>query len=231
MVINRNKLFSTLRKTPLKKIFLEENYGNFEDIKFQGLNIIEKNDFIYLNSTLTKFEDEIFIIFDLEFNKENIIEIGAVKLQNGKIIDTFNRLIYQDDLDKYVSKITGITLDMLLKEKSSEIVLNDFKLFIKDYILVAHSAKTDYNLLSLNMDRCGLKPLLNEYFCTQKLTKKLLNSEKSSLPFLKDIFNIDIKISHRAYSDALTTTHLLKRYFKIIPRRVKTTADLIKFIS
>jgi DNA polymerase-3 subunit epsilon len=225
-----NKLTSILKKEPLKREFFDTHY-DFEYLLSLGLNLRDIDGYIYLNSSLTEYREDTFVILDLEFDDKDIIEIGAVKLSNGKIIDEFNKLIYKDELDENVSKITGITQEMLNSAKDAKTILMEFKLFLLDSIIVAHNINIDYKILSHNFDKYGFGKLANERLCTQSLANKLLNTEKTSLKFLKDIFNINIPKNHRAYDDAVATMYIFLKYFSMLPKRLKTTKDLIKFIN
>ena len=68
-----------------------------------------------------------------------------------------------------------------------------------------------------------------ENFGTIDLSKKVIDIEKYGLKSLKEHLNIDIADHHRAYSDALSTTAVLKTCLSKLPKHIKTTEQLIKF--
>lgn len=90
-----------------------------------------------------------FVVFDIEttgFNpiRDEIIEIGAVKVKDFKIIDRFSALINpQKIISNEIIKLTGITNEMLIDKPKIDVVLPKFLEFIGDAPVVAHNAKFD----------------------------------------------------------------------------------------
>jgi DNA polymerase-3 subunit alpha (Gram-positive type) len=93
--------------------------------------------------------EKIFVAFDIETtglspNLDRIIELGAVKYQDGKVVETFNELISPGiPLPPESIEVHGITEDMLEGMPPVEEVLPHFLKFVGDGILVAHNAKFD----------------------------------------------------------------------------------------
>ena len=84
----------------------------------------------------------------LDFDLCNIIEIGAVKVDNGEIIDSFQTLIKIDErLSPFIVYLTGITDEMLAGAPTLNEVVSDFDAFVGDSILLAHNASFDMNSL------------------------------------------------------------------------------------
>ena len=102
----------------LKSDSLFEENESLEFLQLFGLPIVEKNDEIYLKTLSTPYKDQIFCFVDIETNGNSpitnqIIEIGAIKYQNGKVIDRFGSLVYSDFVPNYITKITNIKTEDL----------------------------------------------------------------------------------------------------------------------
>ena len=145
-----------------------------------------------------------YIIFDLEWNQcgseceiitepvclpGEIIEIGAVKVQNGKEIARFESLVRASEVPENISELTGITSKMLANAPHLPAVLNEFRLFLGDSIFVAHNVGFDYGFISASLDKCGFGVLLNQRLCTINLSRRLIASPKYSLAALKELLD------------------------------------------
>jgi DNA polymerase-3 subunit epsilon len=208
---------------------------SLELISAQGLNLVLKNNLYYLASTYTSVGDTLFCIVDVETNgskpsRDQIIEIGAIKLQNGIIIDTFDSLVYTTDISKQIQEITGISIQKKLKAPALAKVMHEFRLFLGDAVFVGHDAKFDYNFVSAMMERVGLEPLFNRSLCTIDLAERTIESERYGLAFLNEQLELYREATHhRALSDAMTTTKLLKRTLPLIPKTIQSCEELISF--
>jgi DNA polymerase-3 subunit epsilon len=159
-----------------------------------------------------------------------IIEIGAVKFHNGKIIDTFESLVYCESISEQISEITGIGVEQTLAAPTLSSVMADFRLFLGDAVFVGHDAKFDFKFTSAMMNRVGLGVLHNRQLCTIDLAERTFESEKYGLRYLNDMYDLHIDATHhRALSDAITTTKLLEQVLDLIPNTVHTTEELITF--
>ena len=207
-----------------------------ETLNFLGLPIEEQNDKVYLKTKKHSYKDEVYCIVDIETNgnspiKNQIIEIGAIKIKNGEIIDRFESYIYADFVPPAITKLTQITAEDLKNAPSLKKVLYDFKLFLGDAVFVAHNVKFDYSFISTSMKVVGLEELLNRKFCTVDLSRKTIDAPRHGLGYLREFLNIDIGEHHRAYADAVSAGKVLQECFKNLPKEVITTEDLIKFSS
>ncbi|AJC87953.1 3'-5' exonuclease [Campylobacter insulaenigrae] len=198
-----------------------------------GLGIeINKNNQICLKTKNTDIKNEIFCVVDIEstgsIKNGQILEIGAVKIQNFKEIDRFESLIQVDNIPENITELTGITQYMSKEAPSLKFVLNNFRLFLKDSIFVAHNVRFDYNFLSKVMQENDFGVLLNRRLCTIDLAKKCIDSPKYGLETLKEFLNIQNQ-HHRALNDALAASEILIYCIKKIPFYIKTTEELLQF--
>jgi len=152
------------------------------------------------------------IVFDTETTGlsprqgDRIIEIGAVKLAHGEVIDKFDRLINTSaPISPHAQAVHGISKSMLRGQPEAQQVFGEFRDFIGNSPLVAHNAVFDVRFLRAEFEQLGY-PLPNRIHCTLKLMRKRyprLNSYK-----LEDVCRylfgaLDKVQSHRALDDAL----------------------------
>lgn len=164
-----------------------------------------------------------YIAFDLETTglkpQENeIIEIGALKVREGKVVDRFMEFIHPlSPISSAISELTGITNDMVATARSCEQVLPDFLDFCEDDVLIGHNVMLDYSFTKCSASKCGL-PFEKNGLDTLKIARKVHKDFPSkSLGALCDYYHIENKSAHRAYHDALATAKLyqtLAHYFE-----------------
>lgn len=239
-----DNLIEKLSKRPIQKdVFFallskcETTYENvdleIELLKSNGLPIELVDDNYILTTSLTNIENQIFCIVDIETNGNSpkhsqIIEIGAVKIKNGKIIDTYESLIYTKEIPEYISQVTGIYPQMTTSSPALKVVLEEFKIFLEDSVFVAHNVSFDYKFISESMELFDLGKLQNRKICTIDLSKRLILAPKYGLEALKEILQINLD-HHRAMSDAKSCALIFEHCIKLLPSQIKTTEELIGF--
>ncbi|WP_417334456.1 3'-5' exonuclease [Halarcobacter sp.] len=250
MKSNKNfysSLVDKLKKSPIlfddfldilsrhKEKFFDNPELEFELLLSNGFPIDIEDDKVFLKTTKTKISEQTFCIVDIETNGghvnkgHQIIEIGAVKYRNGEILDSFESLVYAKDIPEYIQGVTNITPSMLEDAPLLKKVLEKFKIFLEDDVFVAHDIKFDYNFISNSLEKCNLGRLCNRKLCTIDLARRTIKAEKYGLKSLKEVLQIDIDNHHRAYSDALSTTYILKEAIKHLDKSVITVEDLITY--
>lgn len=240
MKLHDPKILSRLSKNGIPKEEFESALGADSDLAFelfkaQGMNIVLRNGVYQFATALTSVDDTLFCIVDVEANgskpsHHQIIEIGAVKLLNGRIIDTYESLVYCTDISPQIQEITGISVEQTLKAPALGKVMREFRLFLGDAVFVGHDAKFDYNFISAMLERVGLQRLLNRSLCTIDLAERTIESERYGLAYLNDQLELYKEATHhRALSDAMTTAKLLKRTLSLIPNTIHNTEELIAF--
>lgn len=242
-----DKIISKLEKRPLSEneflSLLSEIAGLFgqsaselELIKGSGIPLEFAHNKVYYRPNLTPINLESFCIVDIETNGHNPlihrpIEIGAIKFSNGEITDTFESLIFCEEIPEYITKITGIDASMLTNAPKIPKVLESFKLFLGDSIFVAHNVEFDYNFLSHSLYHCGFGYLYNTKLCTIQLAKKTLQSPRYSLGFLNEFLGIHHQNLHRALQDSKTALEVFKICLQNLPKNLYTSKDLLEFIK
>ena len=163
-----------------------------------------------------------YIAFDLEttgldVETEEIIEIGAVKVKDGKVVDRFMEFIKPEKaITAAITNITGITNEMVATARSAEAVIKDFVSFCEDYVLVGHNIQFDYKFSKRFAAKFGL-PFEKKGIDTLKIARVVhKDMESKSLGTLCEHYQIVNPAAHRAYYDALATAKLyqtLAHYF------------------
>lgn len=164
-----------------------------------------------------------YVAFDLEttglsLDTDNIIEIGALKVVNGKVADRFMEFLKPDaPISPMITNITGITNNMVAGARPTEVIISDFMDFCEDHVLVGHNIMFDYkftkkyaNLYGYSFEKKGIDTLK----IARKVHKDL---ESKSLGALCEHYQIINSAAHRAYHDALATAkvyHMLAHYFE-----------------
>ena len=237
------QLAQKLQKGITRSLFKKKLYDIYPDLEFetaiemlkaQGLPIIEKNNIFYLKTNFTDLKDEVFCIVDIETNgskpdNSQIIEIGAVKIKNGEIIDTFSELVKAEFIPAFIQDITGINKKMLKNAKTQKEVLKKFKEFIGDAIFVAHDSYFDFNYIKSQLKKEGLGEFLNPEICTLTLSKKTIEATRYGLKYLTEELNLPKEQLHRALGDAKTTGRVMLIGFEKLPENIKNTSDLVQF--
>lgn len=155
-----------------------------------------------------------YISFDLETTglneeKDYIIEIGAVKVENGKVVDRFARFLKPPvPISNTITNLTGITNEMVKNAGNTKETIRDFITFCDDYFLLGHNIQFDYKFMKTYALRYGFS-FEKEGMDTLKIARKVhKNLESKSLESLCAYYNIINSSAHRAYHDALATAKL-----------------------
>jgi len=157
-----------------------------------------------------------FLCLDLETTglnpkTEKIIEIGAVRVRNGVITDSFESLVAPERLlPERITELTGITDEMLEGAPEKEEVIPKFLEFAGDDILLGHSILFDYSFLKRTAVNCNYR-FEKSGIDTLKIARKFLpDLESRSLGCLCSYYKIEHK-AHRALADAKATVSLYQR--------------------
>lgn len=169
-----------------------------------------------------------FVVLDIEttgFSPAKgglIIEISALKYNNGKISGIFDRLIYPGGkISSKIRELTGITNEMVADAPLYPSVLRDFIEFIGDHIVIAHNAAFDWNRYLTHYSQNIGHQLENEVICTKQLFKALHpEMEKVGLAEMAETYDVKLH-HHRALSDATATAECFIKMKEEIRREIK----------
>ena len=206
-IVNEEGRESVLKDLEQAKKELDEaiekrkNTPNFKGL--YGCELEMSEDFLNVvyNSREENLDDATFVVFDTEttgFNaglNDQMIEIGAVKVKNGVIIDErFDELINPGrHIDPVITNLTGISDFKVKDADNEENVTRRFKEFIGDCILVAHNAKFDKSMLDMAYLKYGLGELTNPIVDTLMLSR-VINKDlkRHSLSALTKFYKIQM---------------------------------------
>ncbi|MFA5407852.1 MAG: PolC-type DNA polymerase III [Bacilli bacterium] len=206
------------------------------------VNMIDDNLDIVMRESDLKLDEATYAIFDFEttgFNAtsgDSIIEVGAVKMCNGEIIDSFQALIDPGrEISENITRVTNITNDMLKGQESEEVVIKRFIEWFGDLPMVAHNAKFDVSFLESAYNKYNLGTFTNTVLDTLELSKALdTNAARHSLSALVKRYEIpfDEDGHHRADYDAKATGLVLHKMIKkLTDRNIEKISDIKKLVS
>ncbi|CAA3987362.1 DNA polymerase III subunit alpha [Staphylococcus aureus] len=160
-------------------------------------------------------KDATYVVFDVETTGlsnqyDKIIELAAVKVHNGEIIDKFERFSNPHErLSETIINLTHITDDMLVDAPEIEEVLTEFKEWVGDAIFVAHNASFDMGFIDTGYERLGFGPSTNGVIDTLELSRTI-NTEygKHGLNFLAKKYGVELTQHHRAIYDTEATAYI-----------------------
>ncbi|MEW9033469.1 MAG: PolC-type DNA polymerase III, partial [Planifilum fimeticola] len=161
-------------------------------------------------------QEDTYVVFDVETTglsavHDTIIELAAVKVRGGEIVDRFSSFANpRRKLTSTITELTGITDEMLEGAPEVGEVLQRFLDFVGDSVLVAHNARFDMGFLQMGVQRLGLDSITNPVIDTLEMARSLYTGLKNyRLNTLCKHFGIELKQHHRAIHDAEATGHLL----------------------
>lgn len=159
---------------------------------------------------------ENFVCVDLETTGLNpktdrIIEVGMVKVREGKIVDQFSSLINpRQQLEERIEQITGITQKELENQPLQKEILPQILEFLEEDVLLGHRVLFDYSFLKRAFTNEKI-PFERKGIDTLKIARKVVaDCESKSLPKLCSHYGIEYH-PHRALSDALATVELYRK--------------------
>lgn len=162
-----------------------------------------------------------FVCVDIETTgvrtkEDRILEIGAVKVENGVITEKFSELINPGvKIPFLITRLTGIDDEMVKDCDSVDLVLKRFLDFSGESILLGHNLRFDYSFLKQNAINNNF-PFEHKGIDTLYIARKVLcELESKSLESLCKYYEIEDKNHHRAYNDAFVTAQL---YLKLAER-------------
>ena len=170
---------------------------------------------------LNKFIDN-YVLVDIETTGlspiyDDIIEIGAIKVENNKVVGEYNQLIKTDrSLPPMITELTGITDEMLATGKMPETVLEEFIGFVGDNVIIGHNINFDLGFLWKKKKKYLNYNLNNDYIDTLYLARKLVpNSYNHKLGTLAKLFNISYEGAHRGLKDVEITYEVYNKLREI----------------
>lgn len=181
-----------------------------------------------------------YIVLDLETTGYNphfdeIIEVACIRYSGSEKIDSFHSYIqptpYGDDsihyVDDFITKLTGITDDMLVTAPKFKDIANELYDYLGDSVIVGHNVNFDINFLYDNFLKCLGCEFKNDYLDTMRLSRIALpDLPHHRLKDLKEYFSID-GVQHRALNDCQITHTVLSKLLDYIQ---ENNVDLERYL-
>jgi len=206
-------------------------------------NAIMTNLFRWLQVQIKSPSDNIFenyIVFDLETTGKNpdnnrIVEIAAVKIKNGKIVDEFQSLINPGiPIDPEAQKVHNISDDDVKDSPSIQKIWPEFTDFIEDNLLLAHNGYAfDFKILDRVAREFNHPKLKNTRYDSLILARNLFPSAQNSIDGLVNRYKLDAGERHRALDDVKVLHEIFHRLLQVIDTRETRTIgeDLTEFVA
>jgi len=180
---------------------------------------------------------EEFVVFDIETTglspkNDAITEIGAVKIRDGIVVDTFSQLVNPDrPIPQHIIELTGITNEMVLGKSKINDVIESFMEFIGDSILVAHNAVFDTGFIRESISKKNTN-LENPILDTLELSRAIFPNLKShKLDRLAKYLGVKLMNHHRAVDDAQATADILLKILSSLNEKNINTINQINDLN
>ena len=220
----------------------KEDKDKFKVLYGTELTLIDDSVNIVVRPSDSKLLETTYVVFDLEttgFNAggaDSIIEIGAVKINNGEIIDRFDELINPGrKLPSKITELTNITDEMLKDKEDEETAVKKFKQWVGKLPMVAHNAKFDVSFIVMAHSKYNLGEFTNTVIDTLELSRALdTGYSRHSLSALVKRYDVpwDESAHHRGDYDAEGTALVFHKMLKkLVSRNFETINDLDKLVS
>ena len=180
--------------------------------------------------------DDTYVVFDLETTgfspiKDKIIEIGAVKVERGKITERFSTFVNPKvPIPFQITQLTSITDQMVMDAPDIEMVLPKFLAFVGDAVLVAHNASFDVGFIEQN---CRYQNMIPDFTSvdTVAMARILLPTlSKFKLNVVANALHISLENHHRAVDDAGATAEIFVKFVEMLrDRNVDSLRKLNQF--
>ncbi len=169
--------------------------------------------------------DDTYVVFDLETTgfspqKNKIIEIGAVKVENGVITERFSTFVNPEvPIPFQIEELTSIRDDMVIDAPKIEEILPEFMEFCRGTVMVAHNAEFDMSFIGENCIRQQL-PCDYTVIDTVALARILLPSlNKFKLDNVAKALGVSLDHHHRAVDDAACTAEIFVKFIGMLKER------------
>lgn len=187
--------------------------------------LVDDSEKIAMGETDIAIDEPEYVVFDIETTgfspvKDRIIEIGALKVQDGKITERFSTFINPGiPIPFEIEELTGISDSMVMDAEDIETVLPKFIEFIgsDDTILVGHNARFDVSFIRENMKRILGRELPYTYVDTVGMARITLPGHKKyTLDAVAKMLKIRLDNHHRAVDDAECTAHIFLKMTEMV---------------
>ena len=167
---------------------------------------------------------ESYIVVDVEttglsVEKDDIIELGSIKVIDGQSVDNFHAIVRIDtSVPTHIEKLTGITNELIEREgRGLSEIINEFKVFAGDYSFVSHNVEFDFRFLCKAFEQNGLSAPINARVDILRIAQSYLdNPGDYKLESLAKLLQIEYGSMHRSLEDCEVIWRLYEKLRNII---------------
>lgn len=179
-----------------------------------------------------------YVVIDIETtglssDYDEIIELAAIKIHNGEVIDKIQTLIKPTmKICSFITELTGITNEMVKDAPNISETLPDYFKFIGDSIVLGHNVSFDVNFIYDVSEYFGCGYFSNDYVDTMRIFRKLCPEDAHHR--LKDMvkkFNVDSTQYHRALADCMSTYQCFEKMKESIKAEYSDPDDFVKLFN
>lgn len=177
------------------------------------------------------------VVFDIETTgfgpvNDQIIEIGAVKVQDGKIVDKYSTFVNPDiPIPYHITQLTSITDEMVMDSPMIDVILPEFLEFCKGAILVAHNASFDVGFITKKAEFLGIETDFTVIDTVGMARLLLPHLSRFKLNIISKELGINLESHHRAVDDAGATAEIFVKFIEMLDEKNVTTLEELEAMN
>lgn len=181
--------------------YVNISQDNFLSVKKEPNEFLKQNDVVVFDFETT----------GLEYSKNEIIEIGAVKLKNGEIVETFSCFVKpKQSIPEEITKLTNITNDMVKDAYTIDKVIPDFYKFCYGCVIIAYNIDFDYKFLNFQATKLGYKFNNRQIDAMYLARLNVAGAKNFKLSSICAKLGVSLEGAHRAINDTIATAEVVK---------------------
>lgn len=188
--------------------YITESQANFLVVEKEPNPFLKNNEIVVFDVETTGFDSV----------ENEIIEIGAVKLKEGKMCETFSTFVKPaKPIPDEITKLTTITDDMVKDAPNIKQVMPDFYKFCHNCVLVAYNIDFDYKFINSASTKCGYKFKNRQVDALYLARVNVVGAKNFQLKNIATRLGVVLDGAHRAINDAIATAEVLKLISDNVP--------------
>ena len=181
--------------------YISHSQANFFDVEEKPNEFLKQNEIVVFDVETTGFDA----------TENEIIEIGAVKLKEGKMVEVFSTFIKPvKPIPSEITQLTSITNEMVENAPSVNQAMPDFYKFCHNCVLVAYNIDFDYKFINAASTKCGYKFTNRQVDALYLARLNVAGAKNFQLKSIATKLGVTLDGAHRAINDAIATAEVLK---------------------
>lgn len=187
-----------------------------------------------MSNSIIDFPNE-YVMIDTEttgFSVEwdSLIEIGALKIRGGEVVDTFETFVKLDgELPEFITELTGITDAMLADAPAPQEAVKAFLDFLGNDVIVGYNVRFDIEFIREDIKQYFGQEMNNDYIDCMRIARKLFPEEKHHrLKDMRKLLGIEVDKEHRASHDCIATKAVFEQLRNVAIEKYGTIDDFKK---